>query len=146
MLIKLQNELIVSMKSKQKKTIQALRNIIGKIKLCQIDKGRNLTENESILVLNSYAKKIKDSIIQFKEGGRNDLAKNEEIELQIIEKYLPKKISEEKIRILVKNIINNIKSSSITNIVEVMNPAMKELAGAADGNLVRKIVQEELNK
>ena len=145
MLSLLQKELVKAMKAKKKETILCLRNIIGKIKLKQIDKGDDLDEKECIQILISSAKQLKESIVQYKGGGRNDLAQREEFELQLIETFLPKQLTEDNIRSQVKKIILTINASSITDMGRVMGAAMNELTGFADGNIVKKIVQEELN-
>jgi len=146
MLSILQAELIKSMKTKDKPTITGLRNIIGKLKAKKIDKGDSLTNDECILILNSSAKQLKESIIQYEKGGRNDLAEIEKFELKLLEKFLPEQLSEKEIRIIVQKHIKLIDAKkSMENMGKVMGIVMKELMGIADGKIVKKIVQEELN-
>ena len=145
MLLTLQNELIEAMKNKDKPTIIGLRNIIGKIKAKKIDKSEDLTNEEYLQVLNSAAKQLKESIFQYEKGGRNDLANIEKFELSIIEKFLPKQLSEEKIRLIVKKKIQEINAKSMQDMGRIMGMVMKEVMGSADGNTVKKIVQQELN-
>ena len=145
MLSLLQKELIIAMKSKDKATLTGLRNIIGKLKTCQIDKGEKLTEKESINILQSIAKQLKDSIQQYQNGGRKDLAETEAFELKLIEKYLPEQPSEDDVRRLVQKTIVASEVKSINDMGKVMGILMKELSGSADGNMVQKIVKEELN-
>ena len=145
MLSLLQKELVKAMKAREKEAILCLRNIIGKIKSKQIDKGDTLVEKEYVQILISSAKQLKESIVQYKGGGRNDLAQREEFELQLIETFLPKQLTEDNIRSKVKKIILTTNASSITDMGRVMGIAMNELTGSADGNIVKKIVQEELN-
>ncbi len=145
MLLTLQNELIEAMKNKDKPTIIGLRNIIGKIKAKKIDKGEDLTNEECLQVLNSAAKQLKESILQYEEGGRNDLANIEKFELSIIKRFLPEQLSEEKIRLIVKKNIQEINAKSMQDMGRIMGMVMKEVIGSADGNIVKKIVQQELN-
>ena len=145
MLLTLQNELIEAMKNKDKPTIIGLRNIIGKIKAKKIDKGEDLTNEEYLQVLNSATKQLKESIFQYEKGGRNDLANIEKFELSIIEKFLPEQLSEEKIRLIVKKKIQEINAKSMQDMWRIMGMVMKEVMGSADGNTVKKIVQQELN-
>ena len=145
MLSLLQEELKAAMKAKDKGTLTGLRNIIGKLKARQIDKGEDLTKQECIQILQSSAKQLKDSIIQYEKGRRDDLAAVEAFELNLIKKYLPKHLSEAEVRILVKKTIESTGVESIQDIGRVMGAVMKKLAGAADGKIVQKIVQEELN-
>ena len=125
--------------------MMGLRNIIGKIKAAQIDKGETLTNEESLKILKTAAKQLKESIDQYQKGGRDDLAEKEAFELTLLEKYLPEQLSEEHIRQTVKNIVKNTGAGSMLDMGKVMGATMQELAGSADGKIVQKIVQEELS-
>jgi len=145
MLNQIQKELVVAMKAGERAKMMGLRNIIGKLKVAQIDKGESLTDRESLQILKSSAKQLKESIDQYQKGGRDDLAKEETYELSLIEKYLPAQLSEKIIRKTVKSIIEGTGAESIKDMGWVMGTAMKEFTGSADGRLVQKIVQEELS-
>ena len=145
MLDQLQEELKISMKAGEKAKMMGLRNIIGKIKATQIDKGETLTNEESLKILKTAAKQLKESIDQYQKGGRDDLAEKEAFELTLLEKYLPEQLSEEQIRQTVKNIVKNTGAGSMLDMGKVMGATMQELAGSADGKIVQKIVQEELS-
>ena len=145
MLDQLQEELKITMKAGEKAKMMGLRNIIGKIKAAQIDKGETLTNEESLKILKTAAKRLKESIDQYQKGGRDDLAEKEAFELTLLEKYLPEQLSEEHIRQTVKNIVKNTGAGSMLDMGKVMGATMQELAGSADGKIVQKIVQEELS-
>ena len=145
MLDQLQKELKIAMKAGEKAKMMGLRNIIGKIKAAQIDKGETLTDEESSKILKTAAKQLKESIDQYQKGGRDDLAEKEAFELTLLEKYLPEQLSEEQIRQTVKNIVKNTGAGSMQDMGKVMGATMQELAGSADGKIVQKIVQEELS-
>ena len=145
MLDQLQEELKIAMKAGEKAKMMGLRNIIGKIKAAQIDKGETLTDEESLKILKTAAKQLKESIDQYQKGGRDDLAEKEAFELTLLEKYLPEQLSEEQIRQTVKNIVKNTGAGSMQDMGKVMGATMQELAGSADGKIVQKIVQEELS-
>jgi len=145
MLDQLQEELKIAMKAGEKAKMMGLRNIIGKIKAAQIDKGETLTDEESLKILKTAAKQLKESLDQYRKGGRDDLAEKEAFELTLLEKYLPEQLSEEHIRQTVKNIVKNTGSGSMQDMGKVMGATMQELAGSADGKIVQKIVQEELS-
>ena len=144
MLSLLQEELKTAMKAKDKATLMGLRNIIGKLKARRIDKGEDLTKEECVQMLQTSVKQLKDSIKQYKKGGRDDLAKSEAFELSLIEKYLPTQLSESELRNLIQKNIESINAKSMQDMGRVMGTIMNELAGAADGKRVKKIVQEEL--
>ncbi len=145
MLDQLQEELKIALKAGEKAKMMGLRNIIGKIKAAQIDKGETLTDEESSKILKTAAKQLKESIDQYQKGGRDDLAEKEAFELTLLEKYLPEQLSEEHIRQTVKNIVKNTGAGSMLDMGKVMGATMQELAGSADGKIVQKIVQEELS-
>ena len=145
MLDQLQEELKIALKAGEKAKMIGLRNIIGKIKATQIDKGETLTNEESLKILKTAAKQLKESIDQYQKGGRDDLAEKEAFELTLLEKYLPEQLSEEQIRQTVKNIVKNTGAGSMQDMGKVMGATMQELAGSADGKIVQKIVQEELS-
>ncbi len=145
MLDQLQEELKIAMKAGEKAKMMGLRNIIGKIKAAQIDKGETLTDKETLKILKTAAKQLKESIDQYQKGGRDDLAEKEAFELTLLEKYLPEQLSEEHIRQTVKNIVKNTGAGSMLDMGKVMGATMQELAGSADGKIVQKIVQEELS-
>ncbi len=144
MLSQLQEELKVAMKSGDKATMIGLRNIIGNLKAAQIDKGESLNEEESMKILKSTAKQLKESVEQYNKGGREDLVQKELFELSLIEKYLPVQLSEDKIRDLIKTTIQSAGAESMQDMGRLMGILMQELAGTADGKLVQQIVQEEL--
>ena len=145
MLDQLEEELKIALKAGEKAKMMGLRNIIGKIKATQIDKGETLTDEESLKILKTAAKQLKESIDQYQKGGRDDLADKEAFELTLLEKYLPEQLSEEQIRQTVKNIVKNTGAGSMQDMGKIMGATMQELAGSADGKLVQKIVQEELS-
>ena len=145
MLNQLQEELKVAMKGGDKAAMTGLRNIIGKLKAAQIDKGESLNEEESMKILKSTAKQFKESVEQYNKGRREDLVQKELFELSLIEKYLPVQLSEDKIRDLVKTTIKSAGVESMQDMGRVMGILMQELAGTADGKLVQQILQEELS-
>ena len=110
-----------------------------------IPAGEDLTNEEYLQVLNSAAKQLKESILQYEKGGRNDLADVEKFELSIIEKFLPKQLSEKQIRLIVKKNIQEIDAKSMQDMGRIMGIVMKETLGSADGNIVKQIVQQELS-
>ena len=145
MLNQLQEELKTAMKGGDKAAMTGLRNIIGKLKAAQIDKGESLNEEEFMKILKSTAKQLKESVEQYKKGGRKDLVKKELFELSLIQKYLPVQLSEDKIRDLIKTTIQSAGAKSMQDMGRVMGILMQELAGTADGKLVQQIVQKELS-
>ena len=145
MLNQLQDELKIAMKAGDKAAMTGLRNIIGKLKSFQIDKGESLTKEDALKILKSATKQLRESVEQYKKGGRDDLAEKELFELSLLDKYLPEQLSEGKIREIVKETIRASGAESMQDMGRVMGMLMKELAESADGKLVQRIVLEELS-
>ena len=145
MLNQLQDELKIAMKAGDKAAMTGLRNIIGKLKASQIDKEDPLTKEETLQILKSSSKQLRESIEQYNKGGRDDLAEKELFELSLLKKYLPEQLSEGKIREIVKETLQSSGAESMQDMGRVMGMLMKELAESADGTLVQQIVREELS-
>ena len=145
MLNQLQEELKLAMKSGNKAAMTGFRNIIGKIKTAQIDKGESLSFEQSLKILKSAAKQLRESVEHYNKGGREDLAEKELFELSIVEKFLPKQLSDDNIRKIVKETIQTAGAESMQDMGRVMGMLMKELSDSADGKRVQQIVQDELS-
>lgn len=133
-----------AMKNKEKDRLQALRNMISNIKAKQIDSGKTLTDDESVKLVQGMAKKLKDSIEQYKNGGREDLAENEQKELSVVESYLPEQLSEDDLRKIVQKTIDDSGAKSMADIKMIMPILMPKIAGKGDGKLASNIVREIL--
>ena len=144
MLPTLINDMKTAMKNGKKSELNALRNLIGKIKSKQIDLGHDLNEQECVKLIRSSTKQLKESIKQYKIGGRIDLIKNEEYELSVIQKYLPQEMEEDEVRLIVKNIIKKLNAYDIKDLGKVISSSIKSINGRADGSIIQKIVREEL--
>ena len=142
---KIQKDMYKAMKEKEKERINALRNIIGKLKYRYIDKGDKLTEQEEIKVIQSLAKQRRESIELYKQGGRNDLVETETKELSIIEEYLPQAMSEEEVRRLVRETVKETGAESMSDLGKVMPLVMKKGAGKVDGKIAQEILRELLS-
>lgn len=143
-------DLIIAMKAKDKERLQVLRSLKAKMQEKEISERKDgeatLTEDQAVAVLMKAAKQRKESITQFEEGDRMDLADKEKAELIIIEEYLPKMMSEAEVRDFVAKKISDMGASGPQDMGKVMGPIMGALKGKADGGLVSSIVKEELNK
>ena len=142
---KIQKDMYKAMKEKEKERINALRNIIGKLKYRYIDKRDKLTEQEEIKVIQSLAKQRRESIKMYKQGGRNDLVETETKELSIIEEYLPQAMSEEEVRRLVRETVKETGAESMSDLGKVMPLVMKKGAGKVDGKIAQEILRELLS-
>jgi uncharacterized protein YqeY len=135
-----------ALKSKDQFLLSALRMLKAAILNAAIEKKRKIleTDEEVVEVIKRELKKLKDSLVDFKNAGRQDLIEKTEKEIVVLEKYLPEQLSEEKVREIVKKIIDQVKPAGPQDFGKVMGAAMKELKGVADGNAVKKAVEELL--
>ena len=108
MLSNIKEQLKDAMFKKDKERINALRNIIAKVKMKEIQKNKELTNEEIQKVLQSMAKQLKDSINQYSDGGRLDLADNESKELDILSEFLPEAMSQEEINSIINDVISEL--------------------------------------
>ena len=140
------NDLKNAMKLQNKPKIIGLRNLLGRLKAKQIDKGAPLKDNECIKILNSTAKQLKDSIKQYTSAKRLDLVEIEKYELSLVQEYLPEPMSENEIKKEIIKIIKEHNATSMSDMGKIMGLTMNKLSGTVDGNIVQKIVRNELNK
>lgn len=134
-----------SLKSGDKVLLETLRSI--KAAFIEFDKngsGKELNEEEEIKIINSLVKKRKESLEIFTRAGRTDLAEKEKKELEILQQFLPKQLSEEEISKRLDEIIQQIGAKDKKDFGKVMGIAMKELQGRADGKIVQNILKAKL--
>ena len=124
----------------ERDTLRFLNSLIKNTEIEKRKQSGKLSDDEVIKVISQSVKQRKESAKQYKKGGRNDLAEKEERELNIISNYLPQQLSAEEIEKTVKRIIGQTKAQSESDMGKVMGAVMKQIAGRADGNLVREIV------
>lgn len=146
---KIMSDLITAMKAKDQDRLRVLRSLKAKLMEKEIEerKGDNysLPDEMSISVIMKAAKQRKESITQYSSGGREDLVANEEMELEIIEEYLPKMMTEDEVRSFVKKKIDELGASGPQDMGKVMGPIMGALKGKADGGMISSTVKELLN-
>lgn len=138
-----------AMKAKDKIRLQTVRSIKKAILEKEVElrpKGQDsLTPEQEIELLSQQAKQRRDSIEQYQNAGRDDLADKESQELSIIETYLPKQASDEEIETIIDDIIAASGASTLKDLGKVMGPAMKQLKGKADGKKIQALVKSKLS-
>ena len=143
---KIQGQIADAMRSKDQLRLDVLRMMKSAVKLKEVEKMKALEENEVIAVLNTLVKQRKDSIEQFRKGGREELAQKEEAEIKVIEEYLPAAASEEEIRRAVAEAVQDTGAASMKDMGKVMKAALARLTGkSADGARVSQLVKETLS-
>lgn len=140
------NDIKEAMKAKNKEELKALRGIKSLILVAETEKGAGdeLSEDAEMKLLTKAAKQRKDSAETYAANGRQELADAELAELQVIEKYLPKQLTEEELQATLKEIINEVGASGPQDMGKVMGVATKKLAGKADGKAISAQVKQLL--
>ena len=138
-----------AMKAKDKvrlETVRGIKKAILEREVALRPKGiDSLSEEQEIELLSQQAKQRRDSIEQYKNAGRDDLAEKESQELAIIETYLPEQISDEELETIINEIIASSGATSVKDLGKVMGPAMKQLKGKADGKKIQALVKSKLS-
>ena len=146
--------ILADLKSAMKFRDQQRLNVLRSLKSAIFEKevsqrkggeGEQLTDEEVVDVLMKSAKQRKDSIQQYKDAGRTDLAEQEQSELDILESYLPDMLSEDEIRDIANEVISDTGASGMQDMGKVMGQIMSRVKGKADGGLVNKVVKEQLS-
>ncbi|WP_429949692.1 glutamyl-tRNA(Gln) amidotransferase subunit E [Enterococcus sp. AZ170] len=146
LLTTLNDDIKVAMKAKDKETLSVLRMLKAAIQNEQIKAGRDLDGEEELTVLSREMKQRRDSLSEFEKAGRDDLADKVKIEIAIVEKYMPKQLSEEEIRQIVQTAIDQTGATSPNEFGKVMGAVMPKVKGKADGNQVNAIAKELLQE
>ncbi|MCS7202782.1 MAG: GatB/YqeY domain-containing protein [Dictyoglomus sp.] len=144
---KITKDYLNAVKNKDSFRVEVLSFLRSAIKYREIDlreKGKEMTDEDVIDVINKEIKKRKEAIELYKKGERFDLAEKEERELKILEGYLPEQLSDEDLEDILKRIIEEVEAKDIKDLGKVMKLAMSELKGKAEGERIKKIVEELL--
>lgn len=143
---KIMIDLKAAMLGKDEKSLRSLRAIKAAIIIAKTSEGAGgvLKEEDENKLLHKLVKQRRDSLEIFEKQNREDLAQKEREEIEVIEKFLPKQISGEELKIIIEQIINETGASSPADMGRVMGIANKKLAGKADGKTIAAMVKDLL--
>ncbi|OIO48264.1 MAG: hypothetical protein AUJ32_01055 [Parcubacteria group bacterium CG1_02_40_82] len=148
-------------RAKNESQLSTLRLLLAAIKNKEVEKRTRLSKSEPIEkleelsqlddqevieVISSEIKKCKDAAGQYKQGGREELAAKEKKEIVVLSVYMPEQMGEGEIKKLVQEAIKKVGAAGLGDLGKVMGALMPQVKGKTDGNLVSKIVKEELGK
>ena len=140
------DDLKTAMKAKNQVALRSIRAIKAAIMVIKTDgSGKELNEEGEIKLLQKLVKQRKDSLDIYIKQGRDDLAKTEKEEIDIIQKYLPAQMDAAELEVFIKNIVAQTGASSMADMGKVMGMASKQLAGKADGKTISGIVRKLLS-
>ena len=140
----LQDAIKDAMKTKNKERRDVLRLVQSAVKQVEIDERVELDNDAVSDILQKEAKKRRESIIELEKAGRPESAENEKFELDVIEEFLPKQLTEDELRPIVQDAINESGATSMREMGQIMKIVMPKIEGRADGRQVNKIVKELL--
>lgn len=142
----LMQDLKEAMKAKDQASLRAIRAAKAAILLFKTDgSGKQLDEKSEIKLIQKLVKQRQDSLDIYEKQGREDLAKVEREEIEVLQKYLPKQLSEEELKVELKKIISETGAEGMKDMGKVMGAANAKLAGKADGKTISGIVKQLLS-
>jgi uncharacterized protein len=141
---RLNDDMKQAMKNKDKLKLSVIRMVKSSVKNEEINQGKELSDDEVLTVLTRELKQRRDSLQEFEKAGREDLAASARDEINVLIEYMPEQLSEEEVRKLVSEAIQQVGAASKKDMGKVMGALMPKVKGRADGALVNKIVQELL--
>jgi hypothetical protein len=143
---RLERDQETAMREKDPVKLRTIRSLRAAIQTQEIanrgSQGRALDEEAVLAILAKQAKQRRDSIEQFRKGGRSDLVSQELAELMVIESYLPSQLSDEEIESSIREIVIDVGATGPSSMGKVMGAAMERLRGVADGKRVQEIVRK----
>ncbi|MBW2392112.1 MAG: GatB/YqeY domain-containing protein [Syntrophobacteria bacterium] len=134
-----------AMRARDEVKMATLRLVLTAIKNREKEARSLLEDQEVISVITTQIKQRRESIEQYRQAGREDLAQREESELQILQGYMPEQVSEEEISNTLDEIIAEVGAVSMKDMGKVMKAAMAKLAGKAEGGAINAMVKEKLS-
>lgn len=139
-------DIITAMKAKDEASLRTLRALKAALLLAATAEGAKdeVTDEQAIKLFQKLAKQRKESLEIYEKNGRADLAKTEQEELTVIERYLPKQMSEDELITALKTVLAEVGASSAADFGKAMPAAMKALAGKADGKVISALLKQLL--
>lgn len=147
---RLADDLKAAMKAREGDRLSCIRMLRSKLQEKEVQlRGKHgadheITDEQALEVIGSYAKQRRDSIESYRAGGREELADAEAAELKIVEAYLPAQLGEDELRGIVDEVAGEVGASSPADLGKVMKALMPRTKGKADGKLVNRLVRERL--
>lgn len=140
----LKNDLKDAMKNKENFKRDVIRFLNSAIKQVEVDERRELSDDDTLKIIQKSVKQREDSITQYKDAGRDDLAEKEAKEVEILMAYMPKQLEDSELEAEMKAIIAEVGATSMKDMGKIMGVATKKLAGKTDGKRINEMVKKLL--
>lgn len=142
---RIKSETIAAMRNKDKERLAAIRLLSAAIKQSEVDNRKDVDDADVLAIIDKMISQRKDSLTQFKQANREDLAAKEEYEISVLQEFLPPQLSEQEIHVLINEGIKSAGASSMRDMSKVMALLKPQLQGRADMSAVSKTVKELLS-
>jgi len=142
---RLNQDLKEALKAKDEVKLRTVRMLLTAIKNLEVEKMTLATDEDILQIMSKEIKKRQEAIEMYEKGGRQDLAQAERQEIEVIQSYMPKQLSEEEIKEIAKKVISELNLKGPKDVGVAMKAIMPQVKGRADGKLVNKIVSELLS-
>ncbi len=139
------DDMKTAMKARDKKTLSVIRMLKAALMNEKVKVNHELNDEEAQAVIAREYKQRKESLDEFKKGNREDLAADTQEELKVVEKYMPKQLSQAEIEKIVAETISTVGATSTADFGKVMGAVMPKVKGKADGKLVNQAVKSQLS-
>lgn len=133
-----------AMKNQNKELLSVVRMVKGAMQLEEIKQKRELNDDEMIAIIHNQIKTRKDAIVEFQKGGREDLVKQNEREIALLEKYMPAQMPQEEVLVLIDQVFEELKPTSPNDMGKIMGHISPIVKGKADLGFVNKTIREKL--
>ena len=138
------DDIIRAMKSKDKDRLAVLRSVKGAIQLEEINKKKELNDEDVIGVISKQIKMRRESILDFEKGNRQDLIDQTNKEIEILNEYMPEQLSDEEVNSIIEEAFNSINPQSMSDMGKVMGYLTPKLKGKTDLGMVSKKIRERI--
>ena len=138
-------DLKTAMKNQDKETLAVIRMVKGAMQMEELNKKKELSDDEVIGVISKQIKTRKESITEFEKGGREDLIQKTQNEIKILEKYLPEQLTEEEAMKIIDDAFSEVKPESMKDMGKLMEIITPKVKGRYDMSEISKIIKSKLN-
>ena len=135
-----------AMKAQDKLKLAVIRMVKGAIQMEELNKKRELNDDEVIAVISKQIKTRKESIVEFEKANRNDLIEQTTKEIEILNEYMPEQMSEEELNKIIDEVFASVNPTSSSDMGKIMREITPLVKGKADMSLVSKLIKDKLNK
>lgn len=142
--VRIQEDVKNAMRARQREQLAVLRLVTAAIKQKEVDERVDLDDEQVLAILDKMVKQRRESLEQFQKAGRDDLAKQEVFELELIQGYLPEPLGEAELAALISATVSELGASSIRDMGPVMNALRSQVQGRADMKAVSQAVKSQL--